>query len=88
MTVTLDLPPDLEAQLQAEATKQLIPVEDYLVRLVAASFASNETIDRRTRALELLRQMRDMGDAEEQQETFAYLKTAVEEDRLSERKRF
>jgi hypothetical protein len=38
-------------------------------------------------AIELLRSWRQ-GDAQEQQETLAYLKRALDEDRLSDRKRF
>jgi hypothetical protein len=37
---------------------------------------------------ELLRQWREEGDPEEQRETFEALKKAVDEDRLSDRKRF
>ncbi len=39
-------------------------------------------------ALQALDSLEDMGDEEEQRETFAYLARAVNEDRLSERPRF
>lgn len=34
MTVTLELPPDVEAQVIAEANKQAMPLEDYLLALI------------------------------------------------------
>lgn len=43
---------------------------------------------RRERALALLGTLDQIGDEQEQQETFAYLKTAVNQDRLSDRDRF
>jgi len=38
--------------------------------------------------LQALDSLEDMGDEEEQRETFAYLARAVNEDRLSDRPRF
>ena len=34
MTVTLELPPDVEAQVTSEAEKQGIPLPDYLLTLI------------------------------------------------------
>ncbi|MBV8129811.1 MAG: hypothetical protein JO114_19350 [Planctomycetaceae bacterium] len=42
----------------------------------------------RALALQALDSLEDMGDEEEQRETFAYLARAVNEDRLSDRLRF
>src|SRR5271157_3020657 len=48
-----------------------------------------EEIDQRAAlALQALDALEDMGDEEEQRETFAYLARAVNEDRLSDRPRF
>ena len=48
-----------------------------------------EELDRRAAlALQALDSLEDMGDEEEQRETFAYLARAVNEDRLSDRLRF
>jgi hypothetical protein len=35
MTITLELPQDLEAELTAEAERLHLPLEDYLVRVLA-----------------------------------------------------
>jgi len=43
---------------------------------------------RRERSLALLGTLDQIGDEREQQETFAFLKTAVNADRLSDRDRF
>jgi hypothetical protein len=49
--------------------------------------AITEQIRRNQAAIELLRSWRD-GDAEEQRETWEYLRRALDEDRLSDRKFF
>ena len=50
---------------------------------------SPEEIDQRAAlALQALDSLEDLGDEEEQRETFAYLARAVNEDRLSDRPRF
>ena len=43
---------------------------------------------RREALIELLRRWREEGDEEEQRETWEYLKKALDEDRLSDRKLF
>ena len=35
MTLTLDLPPDLEAELAAEAARLRLPLEEYALRVLA-----------------------------------------------------
>jgi hypothetical protein len=47
-----------------------------------------ERIARNQAAIALLRSWREDGDAEEQRETWAFLKQALDEDRLSNRKFF
>ena len=37
MTITLDLPPEVEAHLEREAAKQSSPVEDYALSLIKKS---------------------------------------------------
>lgn len=88
MSVTINLPPDVEARIQAEAAKQSLPVEDFIVRLVADAMPPLTEAKQRERSLSLLRSVRDLGDDAEQRETFAYLRTAVNDDRLSARERF
>jgi hypothetical protein len=86
MPVTLSLPPEVEARAQREAAKRSLPVETYLEDLVSSAVPSPERD--RERSLALLRSVRDLGDEAEQKETFAFLKKAVNEDRLSSRDRF
>ncbi|BDI31599.1 hypothetical protein CCAX7_36500 [Capsulimonas corticalis] len=88
MTVTLNLPPDMEVHIQAEAAKQEVQVEEYLLQLVVAGMIGSAAADQHARSLALLESVRDIGDAEEQRETFTYLRAAVDEERLSDRKRF
>jgi hypothetical protein len=88
MTVTLNLPPEIEKRVQTEAARQSLGVEEYLLRLVETAVPDEEEAARRERALHLLRSVSNIGDEQEQKETFDYLKAAVDADRLSERKRF
>ena len=88
MTITVDLPPQVEAKVQAEAARQQITPEAYVTRLVNTALPDEEANAKRERSLALLRSVADIGDEEEQRETFATLREAVDEDRLSDRKRF
>lgn len=98
MTVTLDLSPEVSDRAQSQAARQQVPLQDYLARIVADVVSENEdapsaSLDpaeatRRERPLALLGTLDQIGDEQEQQETFTYLKTAVNADRLSERDRF
>ena len=86
MAVSIDLPAEVEARIQEEAAKRSLPVADYLSRLVHDAVSTPN--GNRERSLKLLRSVRDLGDETEQRETFEFLKHAVDEDRLSSRKRF
>ena len=88
MTITVNLPPQAEAKVQAEAARQQITPEAYVAHLVNAALPEEEADAKRERSLALLRSVADIGDEEEQRETFATLQTAIDEDRLSDRKRF
>jgi len=100
MSVTLDLSPEVSDRAQAQAARQQVPLQDYLARIVADGVSQNEDaiaqsgiVDpaeaaRRDRALALLATLDQIGDEREQQETFVFLKTAVNADRLSDRDRF
>ena len=88
MTVTLDLPGDVQAKIEAEAARRSVPVTELLERLVADAMTPIEERERRERSIALLRSVGDIGDEAEQRETYEYLKQAVDEDRLSDRKRF
>lgn len=86
MTVTLDLPPDVEIYVVKEAERQKTSVSDYITRRVSET-ASIEKAERE-RKVALLDQLLEIGDEDEQRETFEFLKQAIDEDRLSNKKRF
>ena len=88
MSVTLNLPPNIEKRVQTEAARQSLTVADYLLRLHENTVPDDDAVVRRENSLSLLRSVSDIGDEEEQKATFDFLKAAVDEDRLSDRKRF
>ena len=88
MTITLNLPVQVEARVQAEAARQQKTPAAFVAELVSQALPEDEAAVRRERALALLRSVADIGDEAEQQETFTALQTAIDEDRLSDRKRF
>lgn len=91
MTVTLDLSPEVGDRAQEQAARQQVPLKDYLARIVAdvvsseadvAAQSSGAPADpaetaRRQRSLALLGTLDQIGDEQEQQDTFAYLKQAA-----------
>ncbi len=89
MTVTLDFPPNVETYIIQEAQREKTSVSDYITRRVSET-VSVESVEeeKRQRSLRLLDSLLEIGDEEEQRETFEYLKQAMDEDRLSDRKRF
>jgi hypothetical protein len=87
VSITLNLPPDVESRVKDEAARQSMPVEEYLLTVVSRSVPSNNN-GQRERSLALLASVEEIGDETEQHETFEYLKAAIDEDRLSDRNRF
>ncbi len=85
MVLTLDLPPELENYLFQEAKQQGISIEEMTLRLLASSLISRE---KQHDAVSLLQSWMDEEDNQDQQETGHYLISALDEDRLSERKLF
>jgi hypothetical protein len=85
MTLTLNLPLELEKYLLQEARKQGLSVESVTLQLLTSSILlklkQSETVN-------LIQSWIDDEDTEEQQETGQYLIRALDEDRLSERKLF
>ena len=85
MTLTLELPPELERRLSDVAAQQGLPVEQYTLTLLESH------LPREGRAAELAALFESwitQGDAEEQRETGEFLIRALDEDRLSDRKLF
>lgn len=85
MTLTLNLPPELEQYLLQEAKQQGLSVETVALQLLTNSILLRQ---KQAEAVNLLQSWIDDEDVEEQQETGQYLIRALDEDRLSERKLF
>lgn len=88
MTIFLDLPASLEARVQAEAERQQKTPAELVAQLVEDALPTSDDIARRKRSVALLESLSEIGDEDEQKETFAYLSEAVDTDRLSDRKCF
>lgn len=88
MSITISLPAQVEARVEAEAARQHKTPAALVADLVSQALPQEDEISRRERSLTLLRSVDDIGDEAEQRETFNTLQTAIEEDRLSGRKRF
>ena len=85
MTLTLNLPPELERYLLEEAEQQGVSVETMTLQLLAKSFQLRQN---RAEAVDMLQSWIEDKDVEDQRETGEYLVQALDEDRLSERKLF
>ena len=83
MTLTLNLRPELEAQVQQEAAKEGVAPEEFIVQTLEQRIQ----IARNQAAIHVLESFYD-GDEEEQRETLAFLRKSLDEDRLSDRKLF
>jgi hypothetical protein len=85
MTLTLDLPIEIEQYLLQEAKQQGLSIESVTLQLLTSSIMLKQ---KQIEAVNLLQSWIDDEDSEEQQETGAYLIRALDEDRLSDRKLF
>ncbi len=85
MTLTLNLPSEVEQYLLQEAKQQGLSIESLTLQLLTSSILLRQ---KQTKAVTLLQSWIDDEDIEEQQETGQYLIHALDEDRLSERKLF
>lgn len=85
MTLTLNLPPELEQYLLREAKQQGLSVEAMTLQLLTKSILLRQ---KQAEAVDILQSWIDDEDIEEQQETGAYLIQVLDEDRLSDRKLF
>lgn len=85
MTLTLNLPPELEQYLAQQAQQQGISIETYTLQILEECILPKEN---QSKLVNLLQSWMDEGDADEQQETGEYLINALDENRLSNRKLF
>ena len=82
MTLTLDLPPNLENSLFQAANQQSLTVEEFVIQMLTSAFMQKE---RQKKAVRLLESWLSDADIEEQKTTGAYLIEALDQDRLSNR---
>ena len=85
MTLTLNLPPELEQRLAKEAAQHGLSVEAMTLQLLAASLIVKQN---QAETVDMLQSWIDDEDEAEQQETGRYLVQVLDEDRLSDRKLF
>jgi hypothetical protein len=85
MTLTLNLPRDLEDRLQHEAERQGLPADALTLHLLDQHLPSPDV---QGKLAALLRSWIVEGDPQEQKETGEYLVRTLDEDRLSERRLF
>ncbi|WP_271253428.1 hypothetical protein [Pseudanabaena sp. Chao 1811] len=85
MTLTLNLPSEVEQYLLQEANQKGISIESVTLDLLTSFILLRQ---KQAKAVNLIQSWIDDEDIEEQQETGEYLIHALDEDRLSERKLF
>jgi hypothetical protein len=85
MTLTLNLPSELEQYLLQEANQQGLSIEAVTLQLLTSSILLRQ---KQAEAVNLLQSWIDNEDDGEQQETGQYLIHALDEDRFSDRKLF
>ncbi len=84
--MNLELNPELEARLVAEADRQGCSADQYTQRLLEQNLPGLSK--KQEKAIALLQSWIDEGDGEEQAETLDYLIEALDADRLSDRPLF
>ena len=85
MTLTLNLPEELEQRLAQEARRLGVGADECAVRLLRSHLP---LVDRNRELARLVRSWIDDGDEAEQSETFDILARTLDEDRSSDRKLF
>lgn len=87
VTLTLDLPPEIEQALRDRAAREGKTVDQLVTELLEAHLEKLEQ-ERREKAIAMVQSFIDEGDGEEQRETWEYLVRVLDEDRTSYRKLF
>lgn len=85
MTLTLNLPPELEQYLALEAKQQGVSVETYTLQILQQYILPKE---KQAKLVNVLQSWIDEDDDQEQHETGEYLIDALDQNRLSDRKLF
>jgi hypothetical protein len=84
MTLTLNIPVEIEKYLTQKAQEQSLSTEAYALQLLLERISTQE---KSSKLIDLLQSWMDDDEAE-QQETGAFLIRAIDEDRLSDRPLF
>ncbi|GAB4294717.1 MAG: hypothetical protein Fur0025_31510 [Oscillatoriaceae cyanobacterium] len=85
MTLTINLPPELEQYISEQAEQQGVSIEAMTLQLLTQSIISRQ---KQAQAIDVLQSWIDDEDVAEQQETGQYLLQVLDRDRLSERQLF
>lgn len=85
MTLTINLPPELEQYISEQAEQQGVSIEAMTLQLLTQSIVSRQ---KQAQAIDVLQSWIDDEDVAEQQETGQYLLQVLDRDRLSERQLF
>ncbi|MBD2318059.1 hypothetical protein [Phormidium tenue] len=85
MTLTLNLPSEVEEYLLQEANQKGLSIESVTLDLLTSFILLRQ---KQTKAVDLIQSWIDEEDSDEQQETGQYLICALDKDRLSDRKLF
>ena len=85
MTLTLNIPVEIEQYLTQKAQEQSLSMEAYALQLLLERIS---TQDKSAQLVDLLQSWMDDEDDEEQKETGAYLVQSIDVDRLSYRPLF
>jgi len=96
--------PELEGKLEVEAAKRGIPTADFVVTMLysivepqgsttipaeaKAPVAEAKLSEQQRQSIAAIQSLDEIGSEEEQKDTFTFLKRAIDEDRLSDRKLF
>lgn len=85
MTLTINLPPELEQYISEQAEQQGVSIEAMTLQLLTQSIVSRQ---KQAQAIDVLQSWIDDEDVAEQEETGQYLLQVLDRDRLSERQLF
>ncbi len=85
MTLTINLPPELEKRLAKEAKRHGMAPDQYAAQLLRENLPPQ---NQRAEAVALLQSWIDETDDAEQRQTGEYLVQTLDQDRLSDRKLF
>jgi hypothetical protein len=84
----VELASDTAVLAQAEAKRRSMALPEYVADVVSEALTHEDGSQRISRSLALLQSLDQIGDEQEQRDTFEFLKQAIDEDRTSTRHLF